>query len=93
MQAQFRPQSHVRLNTFHGPKKQLLGNHAGQAPPAWRTGPAMGSPMGAAGQLAKGKNVAQDQGSKIFISRLPVDVVEKEVEVSLLLLLFSPCRG
>ncbi|KII87589.1 hypothetical protein PLICRDRAFT_42096 [Plicaturopsis crispa FD-325 SS-3] len=36
MQAPFRP--HPRANTFHGPKRQLLGNQAGHAPPAWRAG-------------------------------------------------------
>ncbi|KAJ7108507.1 hypothetical protein C8R44DRAFT_802884 [Mycena epipterygia] len=77
MQAQYRPQA--RLNTFHGPKRQLLGNHAGHAPPAWRTaGPSTG-PYSAGAGYAKGKQVATE-GSKIFLSRLPMDVGETEVE-------------
>ena len=69
---------YARLNTFHGPKRQLLGNKAGQAAPAWR----MNVPTPGQGQAAKGKNMVE-QGSKIFLSRLPVDVGEKEVEVSM----------
>ncbi|KAJ6627828.1 hypothetical protein B0H10DRAFT_1992089 [Mycena sp. CBHHK59/15] len=79
MQAQYKPQPYARLNTFHGSKRQLLGNQAGHAPPAWRAGPsaAYSAP---GGSLAKGKQVASEQGSKIFLSRLPMDVGETEVE-------------
>ena len=76
MQAQYRPLPYARLNSFHGPKRQLLGNNAGKAPPAWRI-PAAVAPDQAS---AKGKMV-QEQGSRIFLSRLPVDVGEKDVEV------------
>ncbi|KAJ7485301.1 hypothetical protein FB451DRAFT_1337579 [Mycena latifolia] len=79
MQAQYRPQPYARLNAFHGPKRQLLGNQAGYAPPAWRTGPSTGA-YSAAGVYAKGKQVATEGGSKIFLSRLPMDVGETEVE-------------
>ncbi|KAF4583439.1 hypothetical protein EYR38_002190 [Pleurotus pulmonarius] len=67
--------AHARLNNFHGQKKQLLGRKAGNAPPAWRgTAPVPTFPG-----AAKGKQVAQG-GSRIFISNLPPDVVEQEVE-------------
>ncbi|KAJ7683033.1 hypothetical protein B0H17DRAFT_942367 [Mycena rosella] len=80
MQAQYRPQPYARLNAFHGAKRQLLGNQAGFAPPAWRTaGPAVGA-YATGGMQAKGKQVATEGGSKIFLSRLPMDVGETEVE-------------
>ncbi|KAF8068715.1 hypothetical protein FPV67DRAFT_1607313 [Lyophyllum atratum] len=66
-------QPYARLNTFHGPKRQLLGNQAGHAAPAWKTNV---PPQTSGG---KGKQV-MDQGSKIFLTRLPVDVGETEVE-------------
>lgn len=65
--------SYARLNTFHGPKRQLLGNQAGHTPPAWRM-----DVVPTPGQVLQGQAV--EQGSKIFLSRLPVDVGEKEVE-------------
>ena len=77
MQAQYRPLPYARINSFHGPKRQLLGNHAGQAAPAWKV--AAYNQVGAT-SASKGK-VAQDQASRIFLSRLPVDVGEKDVEV------------
>lgn len=76
---------YARQNTFHGPKRQLLGNQAGLAPPAWRTA----NVSTLSGMPGKGKNVAVEQGSKIFLSRLPVDVGEKEVEVTSELLVVS----
>ncbi|KAF9495021.1 hypothetical protein BDN71DRAFT_1392389 [Pleurotus eryngii] len=67
--------AHARLNNFHGQKKQLLGHKAGNAPPAWRgTAPVPTFPG-----AAKGKQVAQN-GSRIFISNLPLDVVKEEIE-------------
>ncbi|RDB30822.1 mRNA export protein mlo3 [Hypsizygus marmoreus] len=66
-------QPYARLNTFHGPKRQLLGNQAGYAAPAWRNVPPIPGQV-----IGKGKHVAQD--SKIFLSKLPLDVGEKEVE-------------
>jgi THO complex subunit 4 len=81
MQAQYRPLPYARLNSFHGPKRQLLGHNAGQAPPSWRM-TASGAPDQVSGaSVSKGK-VVQEQGSRIFLSRLPVDVGEKDVEVS-----------
>lgn len=84
MYAPYRPAQYARLNNFHGPKRQLLGNQAGYVPPAWRV--ASGAPptssISGPGHLAKGKQAAQEQGSKIFLSRLPTDVGEKEIEVS-----------
>ena len=80
MQAQYRPLPYARLNSFHGPKRQLLGHKAGQAPPAWRTAFVAPNQVGVA-SVSKGK-VVQEQGSRIFLSRLPVDVGEKDVEVS-----------
>ncbi|KAG6804714.1 hypothetical protein H0H93_007113, partial [Arthromyces matolae] len=58
-----------RLNTFHGPKRQLLGNHAGHAAPAWKNAPVPGPSA-----IGKGKQVQLDGESKIFLTRLPVDV-------------------
>jgi len=58
----------------HGGKRQLLGNRAGHAAPAWRTS--------AAGPSTRPINPLADPGSRIFISKLPVDVGEKEVEVT-----------
>jgi len=69
-------QPYARLNTFHGPKRQILGNQAGLAPPAWRTNVVPMSGQGPAGRSP----AAMEQGSKIFLSRLPGDVAEKEVE-------------
>lgn len=68
---------HARLNTYHGPKRQLLGNQSGQAPPAWRNG------ITAPGQSKRpsGSTSTQEGGSKILLSRLPADVTENEVEV------------
>jgi len=69
-------QPYARLNTFYGPKRQILGNQAGQAAPAWRT-----HVPSIPGQstMTKGKQPAQED-SKILLSKLPVDVAEKEVE-------------
>ncbi|KAJ3564148.1 hypothetical protein NP233_g8480 [Leucocoprinus birnbaumii] len=64
----------ARLNNFHGPKRQLLGNKAVPAP-AWKTNIANGS-VSSASAAAKGKEV----GSKILLSKLPVDVTPAEVE-------------
>ena len=80
MQAQYRPLPYARLNSFHGPKRRLLGHNAGQAAPSWKS-VAQEQQIGA-GLVSKGKMV-QEQGSRIFLSRLPVDVGEKEVEVSI----------
>jgi THO complex subunit 4 len=65
---------YVKYNHVHGAKQQLLGNPAQQVPPAWRTN----APSPALNGSVKGKEV---QGSKIFISGLPFDVGEKEIEV------------
>lgn len=77
MQTQSRTNEYARLHTFHGSKRQLLGNQAGTAAPAWRGN--VVSQNRAAG--VKGKAPAES-GSTIFLSKLPVDVGEKEVEVS-----------
>ncbi|GLB44018.1 putative RNA recognition motif containing protein [Lyophyllum shimeji] len=66
-------QPYARLNNFHGPKRQLLGNQAGLAAPAWKTNVPPQVSVG------KGKQV-MEQGSKIFLSRLPLDVTETEIE-------------
>jgi THO complex subunit 4 len=60
-----------RFNNFHGPKRQLVGNHT-QVQPAWKPN--------AAGRQAQ-QQVELASGSKILLSRLPTDVGEKEVEV------------
>jgi hypothetical protein len=70
---------YARLNTFHGPKRQILGNQAGYAAPAWRMNVVPPLP----GQGIAGNSRDVELGSKIFLSRLPVDVGEKEVEVGM----------
>lgn len=60
--------AHARLNNFHGTKRQLVGH---QVQPAWK-------PNAAANKAAQ---QAEASGSKILLSRLPMDVSEKEVEV------------
>lgn len=78
MQPQYRPLPYARLNSFHNPKRRLLGHNPGQAPPSWKS---VAPPNQVdAGLVSKGKTV-QEQGSRIFLSRLPVDVGEKDVEV------------
>lgn len=77
MQAQHRPLPYARLNSFRGPKRRLLGHNASQAPPSWKS---VAQEQVATGSVSKGKMV-QEQGSRIFLSRLPVDVGEKDVEV------------
>ncbi|KAF8903378.1 hypothetical protein CPB84DRAFT_1707077 [Gymnopilus junonius] len=81
MPVQGRHPQYARSNVFHGPKHQVLGQSATrQAPPAWKISP---NGTAASGQLlpasAKGKMV-QESGSRIFLSKLPIDVGEKEVE-------------
>jgi len=65
-----------RYRSFHGPKRQVLGNNAGQVAPAWRVpGPSTSAaPHGP-------RKPAVSSGSKILLSQLPADVGEKEVEV------------
>ncbi|KAI0078319.1 hypothetical protein K474DRAFT_1660535 [Panus rudis PR-1116 ss-1] len=59
--------SQARINSYHGPKKKLLGNKPGHAAPAWRTN-----------NTAAGKK--PDLGSKILLSQLPLDVTAQEVQ-------------
>ena len=67
---------YTRHNRGHGAKRQLIGNQARQVPPAWRTNNIPTSQTAPAS--TKGKDV---QGSRLFISSLPTDAREKEVEV------------
>lgn len=62
MSTRDRPQA--RITSYHGAKRNLLGNQAGNVPPAWRDS----------------KDKQKERGSKILLSRLPVDVGETEVE-------------
>jgi THO complex subunit 4 len=55
----------TRINSYHDAKRNLLGNKAGNVPPAWRDS----------------KDKQKEQGSKILLSRLPPDVGEPDVEV------------
>lgn len=80
MQAQ--PGAPARLHAFRGSKRQLLGNPAAHVPPAWRLNGQVSNATVNANGFGKGKGAAIAQGSKIFLSCLPVDVGEKEVEVS-----------
>ncbi|KIL55382.1 hypothetical protein M378DRAFT_90962 [Amanita muscaria Koide BX008] len=76
MHPQNRP---VRFNGVVSTKRNMLGNRAGHPPPAWRS--QIGAP-------SPGANVAQsvlngkgkETGSKILLSKLPLDVGDKEVE-------------
>ncbi|KDR80373.1 hypothetical protein GALMADRAFT_136864 [Galerina marginata CBS 339.88] len=78
MQNQNKFTPYARYNTFHGPKRQVLGNHAGHAPPAWKTNiPVAPGQMGLISAKVKSTH---ESGSRIFLSRLPADVGEKEVE-------------
>ncbi|TDL22807.1 hypothetical protein BD410DRAFT_898031 [Rickenella mellea] len=82
-----------RINSYHGPKRNLVGNTAGRAAPAWKAshnpyaGVARQAPNGHA-PPAKGVGrhsgaaaaaALADPGSKILISNLPHDVSETEV--------------
>ncbi|KAJ7267005.1 hypothetical protein B0H12DRAFT_1099172 [Mycena haematopus] len=80
MQAQYRPQPYARLNAFHNQKRQLLGNPAGHVPPAWRNVVPSTGPFSAVNGQMRGRQATSEPGSKIFLSRLPMDVGEKEVE-------------
>jgi THO complex subunit 4 len=88
-----------RLNAYHGPKKALLGNRAGRAPPAWREQASAAGSVGG-GQHAGNRHASGSQsratasaaggrqvfsGSKILMSDLPRDVGQEEVEVRFLL--------
>ena len=74
------PLPYARLNSFHNHKRRLLGHNPGQVPPSWKSSAATPPNQVNAGLGANGKTV-QEQGSRIFLSRLPVDVGEKDVEV------------
>ncbi|KAK2462996.1 hypothetical protein APHAL10511_004983 [Amanita phalloides] len=78
MHAQYRP---VRFSGTHSTKRHLLGNRAGHAPPAWRNhGVAVPAPGGANNGNFMMNGKGKETGSKILLSRLPVDVGDKEVE-------------
>ncbi|EAU89565.1 hypothetical protein CC1G_02454 [Coprinopsis cinerea okayama7 len=55
-----------RHNIYHRTKRQLVGH---QVPPAWRPN-----------VMQAAKRAAEDAGSRILISKLPIDVNEQEVE-------------
>ncbi|OAX42449.1 hypothetical protein K503DRAFT_766807 [Rhizopogon vinicolor AM-OR11-026] len=54
----------TRIGSYHGAKRNLLGNKAGNVPPAWRDS----------------TDKQKERGSKILLSRLPPDVGEPDVE-------------
>lgn len=73
----------ARLNTYHGPKRQLLGNHtAGRAAPSWRSN-AIPEEAAAAQAAAKRVTIRNLSGSKILLSCLPNDVSESDITVCL----------
>jgi len=74
MQTSSTTQHGPRNNSTHGAKRKVLGSAANHVPPAWR-------PNIAAQQAAAAKKISEAQGSKIFISSLPNDVQQTEVEV------------
>lgn len=66
----------ARLHNFHGPKRQLLGKKAIPAP-AWKANVRNGASITReAAEELKGK----EAGSKILLSKLPLDVTPAEVE-------------
>jgi len=64
-----------RVNAYHGTKQQLLGAKVGQAAPAWR-----GNQATINGKRAAGPVNGLEKGSKILLSKLPMDVSENEVQ-------------
>lgn len=74
---------YTRFNDAHAPKRQLIGSQAQHVKPAWK--PNVQATTQVASGSMKGKEVL---GSKIFISGLPFDVGEKEIEVGA-----YPCTG
>lgn len=75
MQVHNRP---VRFNGINS-KRNLLGNRAGHAPPAWRNHGVAVPPRATGLGVVNGKG--KELGSKILLSKLPLDVGDKEVEV------------
>ncbi len=74
----------ARLHNFHSPKRQLVGTKAFPAP-AWKASATNGTNGTKAGADAgKEKQV----GSKILLSKLPVDVTHTEVEVRVVVFFF-----
>jgi len=71
----------ARLHNFHGPKRQLLGKKAIPAP-AWKGN--VGTGASGTGE-AVGDSKGKEMGSKILLSKLPLDVTPTEVEVSILI--------
>lgn len=71
MQAQYRGPAHNRISSHNGAKRQILGNPAANVAPAWNVNITQ----------PKDKQKAQQEGSKILLSRLPADVGDNEVEV------------
>lgn len=71
----------ARLHNFHGPKRQLLGKKAIPAP-AWKGN--RGTGASSTGE-AVGESKGKEMGSKILLSKLPLDVTPTEVEVSILI--------
>ncbi|KAI0720759.1 hypothetical protein C8T65DRAFT_632714 [Cerioporus squamosus] len=59
---------HPRLNNYHSHKQNVLGNQGARPAPAWKPNARAASGSGS------------EIGSKILLSRLPIDVVEDEVE-------------
>ena len=67
---------YARSNDFYKPKDHVLGHSSRQTQPAWKAANGVGgSPQGS----WKGKAV--ENGSKVFLTGLPADVAEKDVEV------------
>ena len=63
-----------RYSYYHNQKRQLIGHQPGVAAPAWK--------VNQQARRAPGSQVLP--GSKILLSRLPVDVGEDEVEVRII---------
>ena len=71
----------ARLHNFHGPKRQLLGKKVIPAP-AWKGN--VGAGAKSTGETV-GESKDKEMGSKILLSKLPLDVTPTEVEVSILI--------
>ncbi|TFY77313.1 hypothetical protein EWM64_g6700 [Hericium alpestre] len=69
----------TRFQSYHSPKRQLVGARAGQPAPAWRPSNIPTGPSGVNGKALSSKK-GDGPGSKIMLSHLPMDVVENEVK-------------
>ena len=71
-----------RYNSYHGAKSGLIGHGASQVSPAWRGTPHVTAHSSGNDMVgARSKTATEQLGSKILMSKLPLDVGEIELEV------------